>query len=321
MKIPDCHPAARWFARALLFSGGFASVVLGDLAAQTAALPPDEVITLSAFEVSTSADRGYRAGNSVSATRIDTPIKDLPFTISAFTDQFINDIGARELVDVVNYAPGVTSGAKEFTQGNVRFSIRGFDGDVVPQRNGLVGNRYVDTANVARVEVVKGPASLLYGQLTPGGTVNYITKRPQPKPFVSLKQEFGTDSFYRTEFDANQPLGKTVQTRLVAAYENGIQWAETGESKSWLVAPSLLFKPTPFLSVIIDYEWSHRNEAPVLGMMPNTQITGLSGAPSAANYPNLAARSRQQALSDVGNLNLGFLAFFSAVPPNQAATS
>ena len=49
--------------------------------------------------------------------------------------------------------------------------IRGFDGDVTPQRNGFVGNRYVDSGNVQRVEVVKGPASLLYGQITPGGTV------------------------------------------------------------------------------------------------------------------------------------------------------
>ena len=60
-------------------------------------------------------------------------------------------------------------------QPNNRFSIRGFDGDVTPQRNGFVGNRYVDAGNFQRVEVVNGPASLLYGQITPGGTVNYIT--------------------------------------------------------------------------------------------------------------------------------------------------
>lgn len=61
----------------------------------------DDVVKLSEFQVTTSADKGYRAGNSVSATRIDTPIKDLPFAISAFTQQFITDIGARDLFDVV----------------------------------------------------------------------------------------------------------------------------------------------------------------------------------------------------------------------------
>jgi iron complex outermembrane receptor protein len=292
-----------------LSAAAFATFVVA-ASAQTAVAPApsDEVYTLSTFHVTTTADRGYRAGNSVSATRIDTPIKDLPFSISAFTEQFISDIGARELIDIVDFAPGVTSGAKEFTQGNTRFSIRGFDGDVQPQRNGFAGNRYVDTANVQRVEVVKGPASLLYGQITPGGAVNYITKRPHAKQATILKGELGTDSFYRAEVDHNQPMTSVVQARVVAAMEHGFEWAETGKTDSWVVAPSLTIKPVANLAIILDYERAHRDESPVVGMMPNVQITGLNGAPSAANFPNLAARSRQQALSDVGNLNLGFLA-------------
>ena len=173
------------FARCLLMAA-----LAPALSAQTAASSAstaEEPVVLNQFTVSTTADKGYRAGNSVSATRVDTPIKDLPFAVSAFTEQFISDIGARELNDIVAYAPGVTSGAKEFTQGNARYSIRGFDGDVTPQRNGFVGNRYVDAGNIARVEVVKGPASLLYGQITPGGTVNYITKRPTTKSRSSLR--------------------------------------------------------------------------------------------------------------------------------------
>jgi iron complex outermembrane receptor protein len=278
------------------------------LSAQTMSPAPGETVALPTFSVSTALDKGYRAGNSVSATRIDTPIKDLPFTLSAFTDQFISDLGARELPDIAIFAPGVTSGAKEFVAGNTRFSIRGFDGDTQPQRNGFTGNRYVDMANVARVEIVKGPASLLYGQITPGGTINYITKRPTDKQATSVRFEAGSDSYSRAVLDHNQPLGSHVGTRLIAAYENGIEWAETGGAKSWLLAPSLAIKLAPHASLVVDYEWAHRNERPVLGMMPNTQITSLTGAPSAANFPNLAARSREQALFDVGALNLGFLA-------------
>ena len=148
-----------------------------------AAQASDEVVKLSEFQVTTSADRGYRAGNSVSATRIDTPIKDLPFAISAFTQQFITDVGARDLFDVVQYAPGVTSAGREFNAGNAVYSIRGFD--QAPQHNGFVGEAYVDTVSVERVEVVKGPSSVLYGQVAPGGTVNYITKRPGAKPFAA----------------------------------------------------------------------------------------------------------------------------------------
>ncbi|HVU34168.1 MAG TPA: TonB-dependent receptor [Opitutaceae bacterium] len=270
----------------------------------------DEVITLSTFQVSTSADSGYRAGNSVSATRIDTPIKDLPFTISAFTEQFISDIGARELPDIVAYAPGVTSGAKEFTQGNTRFSIRGFDGDTPPQRNGFVGNRYVDSANIQRVEVVKGPASLLYGQITPGGAVNYITKRPTGREFSNVRVEAGTDGYWRTVLDHNQPLGKMFQARVVAAAENGFQWAANNRPGSTLFAPSLVFKPVPALSLTVDYEWAKRRETPPVGMLPNVQIAGLTGASNtlnATNFPNAAAFSRELAFVDVTGVNLGFL--------------
>ena len=87
----------------------------------------ETVVELSTFEVSTALDRGYRAGNSVSATRIDTPIKELPFAVSAFTQQFIQDTGSTDLFDLVRYAPGVTSGGKEFTGGKSDFTIRGFD--------------------------------------------------------------------------------------------------------------------------------------------------------------------------------------------------
>jgi iron complex outermembrane receptor protein len=277
-------------------------------------VPPSEqavgdTVALPTFTVSTSQDKGYRATNSVSATRVDTPIKDLPFAITAFTEQFITDTGARELTDIVNFAPGVTSGAKEFTQGNNRFSIRGFDGDVTPQRNGFIGNRYVDAGNISRVEVVKGPASLLYGQITPGGTVNYITKRPQDKSFTQIKQQIGTDSFLRTDLDVNLAPGDgRFKARLVGGYENGFEWTEPGESKSSLIAPSVAFKVTENSTLILDYERFRRRETPLVGMMPNLSVN--VGA-TAANFPNVADRARAQAYVDVGNLNLGF----RAAPP------
>ncbi len=277
--------------------------------AQSAPRPLGEEspVTLPTFQVTTTADKGYRAGNSVSATRIDTAIKDLPFSISAFTEQFIEDIGALELIDVVNYAPGVTSGAKEFTQGNNRYSIRGFDGDVTPQRNGFVGSRYVDSGNIQRVEVVKGPASLLYGQITPGGTVNYITKRPTDKNSVRIKTQVGTDEFFRTDLDVNRTFGDgRAKLRLVGAWENLLSWADPSGGDAWLAAGALDVQLAKNLSVTLDFESYTRNQTPLIGMKPNLQVAGFNSA-SATNYPNLVDRARAQAYVDVGNLNLGFL--------------
>src|ERR1043165_1033520 len=104
---PDYRtPSRAWLLPALLLP----AVVLtarAQTSTSAAAAASEEVVKLSEFQVSTTADKGYRAGNSVSATRIDTPIKDLPFAVSAFTQQFITDIGARDLFDVVQYAPSV----------------------------------------------------------------------------------------------------------------------------------------------------------------------------------------------------------------------
>lgn len=298
----------RFFAASVaLFASGHSLELSGQVAAPAAAPRDAETITLSEFQVTTALDRGYRAGNSVSATRIDTPIKDLPFSVTAFTEQFIQDIGARELTDIAIYAPGVTSGAKEFTQGNNRYSIRGFDGDVTPQRNGFVGSRYVDAGNIQRVEVVKGPSSLLYGQITPGGTVNYITKRATERSFVLGRVQVGTDNYYRADVDVNQSVaGGKFRARVVGAYENGFEWAEPGSTTSHLLAASVVVEVTPAISMVVDYERYRRREDPLVGMKPNLAVN--VGA-TTANFARTADRARAQAYVDVGNLNLGFISY------------
>ena len=246
--------------------------------AQTAPAPAEDVIKLSEFQVSTSADKGYRAGNSVSATRINTPIKDLPFAISAFTQQFITDIGARDLWDVVQYAPSVTSAGKEFNAGNSVYTIRGFD--QAPQHNGFVGEAYIDTVSVERVEVVKGPSSVLYGQVAPGGTVNYITKRPGTKAATTVNVQAGTQSFLRTSVDVNQPIiGQTLLFRLNGAWENGFEYIKPGKQRTAVLAPVVTWRPFERLSVTVDYQWFSRRETPPSAQIkPNIEIVALPGA-------------------------------------------
>lgn len=255
--------------------------------AQTDSPPPpkEETLQLSPFTVSTEQDRGYLAGNSVSATRIDTAIKDLPFTINAFTEQFITDTGARDLQDIVKYAPGVTGAGREFVSGNTRFNIRGFDTSA-PQRNGFVGARYVDPVNIQRVEVVKGPASLLYGAIEPGGTVNYLTKRPGEHRFVQISQDFGTEEYARTQLDVNLPLvpGKLL-TRLNGAFENGPNPGNFTGDKRWVIAPTVTWRINDAHSLTVDYERYEREEETPFNTLPNIVVVAhnVSSAANAAN--------------------------------------
>jgi len=252
-------------------------------AAARAQTPPapaggGEIIRLSEFQVSTSADKGYRAGNSVSATRIDTPIKDLPFAINAFTSQFMTDIAARDLFDVVQYAPSVTSAGREFNAGNAVFNIRGFDQS--PQRNGFVGEGYVDTVSLERVEVVKGPSSLLYGQVAPGGTVNYITKRPGQKTATSVGAQVGTHNFWRATVDHNQPLvGKSLLFRFNGAFENGLEHITPGKQSTTVLAPVVTWRISDRVALTLDYNWFSRRETPPYAhIKPNTEVVALPPA-------------------------------------------
>jgi iron complex outermembrane receptor protein len=221
-----------------------------------------EPVQLNPFQVTSDADQGYRAGNSVSATLIETPIKDLPFTISAFTQQFISDINQNDLLGTIRYAPGVSGASSDFTGGNAQYVIDGFP--QYPLRNGIPGAYYIaDTANIERVEVVQGPASLLYGAISPGGTVNYITKTAQPNAFADITVEGGSYNFYRGQVDINQPLiGDTLLFRFNSEAQNLFQWVHPSRSRDYEIAPTLTWKTSKNSQLTVSYEGFFRNESP-----------------------------------------------------------
>lgn len=120
-------------------------------------------VRVSPFDVSAALDSGYRASNSVSSSRFDAPIRELPFAVQSFTDAFIQDQKPVTVFDVARYSPGVTYRSNDFNEGNANVAIRGFavsstPGNVQILRDGVHGPSILDFTNVARVEVVKGPA-------------------------------------------------------------------------------------------------------------------------------------------------------------------
>jgi iron complex outermembrane recepter protein len=313
---------------ASIASGFWAALAFVSATAQTDnTATGGDVVTLSAFQVSTTADVGYRVGNSVSATRISTPIKDLPFAISAFTPQFISDTASRDLYDVVRFAAGVTSGAREFNAGNAVYTIRGFPQP--PEHDGFFesaqGNVYVDTVAIDRVEVVKGPASLLYGQIAPGGTVNYITKRAQPKAFTALVATVGSYDYWRGTIDVNEPLvSNTLLFRFNAAWENGFEYAHPSKMKTTVLVPTLTWNIAKNLSLTVNYQSFHRHENPPAVYYPNTEVSTPSSMVSALNgavgYPGpasaLTGKTGPDAAAGFGSdaSDPGFLPFYPALP-------
>lgn len=248
-------------------------------------------VRVSPFDVSTGLDSGYRASNSVSASRFDAPIRDLPFAIQAFTQSFIRDQKPRNIFDIARYSPGVTYRSNDFNEGNANLAIRGFavsatPGNVQILRDGFHGPSIFDFTNISRVEVVKGPASFLYGQVAPGGIVNIITKSPQSKFAANADATYGSYGQSRFAADVTGPASPALFYRIAASYDQDIHYWEPYDAHSRDIAPSLLWQPSDRLSISLKLENFRKLETPQVMQKPGYNIqAGL--VPTAAD-PNLS---------------------------------
>ncbi|MEP6875193.1 MAG: TonB-dependent receptor [Burkholderiales bacterium] len=247
-------------------------------------------VRVSPFDVSSHLDRGYRASNAVSASRVDAPVRELPFPIQAFTESFIKDQNPRTIHDIARYSPGVTYRSNDFNEGNANLAIRGFAVSSVPGgtqilRDGSIGPSIFDFTNVARVEVVKGPSSFLYGQVAPGGIVNIITKSPQARFAATGDVTVGSYGQYRTQVDVTGPVSSTLRYRLAASYDQDIHYWEPYDAHSRNIAPALQWQPSDRVSVSLKYENFRKLESPQIMQKPG--YGRQSGVVPTASDPNL----------------------------------
>jgi iron complex outermembrane receptor protein len=253
----------------------------------------DELVSLrvSPFTVATRLDKGYRASNSVSGSRFDVPIKELPFAIQAFTESFISDQKPENIFDIARYSPGVTYRSNDFNEGNANLAIRGFvvsstKGNIQILRDGFNGPSIFDFTNISRVEVVKGPSSFLYGQVSPGGIVNVITKSPESQFSASADLSYGSYDQYRLDADLTGPITNQLFFRFVTSYDEDIHYWEPYDAHSWDISPSLLWQATDRVSFSLNYEQFRKDESPQVMQKP---VYGAhSGVVPTPSDPNLS---------------------------------
>ena len=192
----------------------------------------------------------YSAPIESLGTKVNTPVMDTPLATKMITHQMLEDQQAITLDQALRNVSGVyVSGGGGAALG-VPFTgvvIRGFttsayyrDGIRVDNFGGAftgVGN--VELANVQSVEVLKGPAAILYGAVEPGGIVNLNMKQPLDTPAYSIQQQIGSYASYRTTLDATGPLSsnKSVLYRFTASYENDDSFQTYGYNKNLMFNP------------------------------------------------------------------------------------
>lgn len=232
----------------------------------------EEVTVLSPFQVNASADRGYRATNAISGTRLNTPIRDLPMPIEVVTDQLMGDIGATNLREAMKYSAGVVTEAQfnafsldyadraqqstSDPSGTV-FKFRGFVTDIA-LRNGFRRDTPSDSVNIARAEIIRGPSALLYGIGSFGGIINYITKTPPSYFRAEANATFGSDNFRRFDLDVGGPVPAAGQGKLgyrvTGSLNKRDDWTDFLEQESRFVSPVIEFRPTKRTRIVVDAE-------------------------------------------------------------------
>ncbi|MCF5225592.1 TonB-dependent siderophore receptor [Pseudomonas syringae] len=206
-------------------------------AAETATLPATQVSAAAS-----EASEGYNAKSTSTASKSDVPIKEEAQSVNVVTPQTIADYNVRSLDDAMKFVSGVSQGN---TLGNTKDSVikRGFgtndDGSIL--RDGVrsvVSKNF--GATTERVEVLKGPASLLYGAMEPGGVINVISKQPQYVQSNTLSGSAYSEGGGSFSVDTTGPLGDSgLAYRLVAERQSEDYWRNYGVDQHTLIAPSL----------------------------------------------------------------------------------
>jgi iron complex outermembrane receptor protein len=144
------------------------------------------------YDANDPYSKDYAVPNASTATKTDTPIIETPASVQVVSRAVMDDQQVIRLQDVTRDVSGVQ---RDFRYGNLyeSFTIRGFSSASNFYRNGVrMITQSSETAHLDRVEVLKGPAAMLFGRIQPGGLLNVVTKKPLDQAYYSLQQQFGS---------------------------------------------------------------------------------------------------------------------------------
>lgn len=271
MNIPPASVArCLRLALGLAFAANLASAQTTPETTKDEVTPSGATIELEKFTVTTSLGR-YIDSSSAAAMKFAIPQIDLPFSVQGLNASFLTDVRSSRLEDAFGYVVGLNKQGPAANQ----FTLRGFSaaGSNLQslQIDGLPGpsSRFASppTINVDRMEVLKGPTSVLYGQANPGGLVNIITKSPQAvrhtvlsaflSTYAGQTSSLGNAFSYTTSFDTTGPIdsAKHWLYRLIVSYEDQNSFRDYYYQRNKYIYPSLTYQwsKDTFLTLKADY--------------------------------------------------------------------
>lgn len=304
---------APFFSRAVPFACAFlcatAAAQKAPPGATTDSSAADEVITLPEFSVSADSRKDeYVASEAISGTRTGSPIIDIPFNVQVLTNELIEDFQLmteyNEFPTIPNYASGDGDDEKLNTNDGGNKQLRGFT--PITMRDGFSRAGPSNIANTNQVEVIMGPQSALYGQASPGGILNYVSKRPRQQFWNRLTLATGSYDNQRAEIEFNGPvIPKRLFGMVNASYNfrTGASNFSQIRSKSYLAGLTYLISPKTSLSVNWEQQFTTSLQAAgapklVIGSTPSKSNPSATGGIDVGPYTALGRFNRLGPIQD-----------------------
>ncbi|MDM0123308.1 TonB-dependent siderophore receptor [Variovorax arabinosiphilus] len=281
-----------------LTSSGLIAVRSGPatMSIQRALEPSATGSTLPQVTVTAALDRetavgpvaGYVAKRSATGSKTDTPILETPQSISVVTSDELRNRQAETLSQALNYTPGFTSQPTSFNRTADRFRIRGMDVESATSgslRDGLrlQSNSYdgiQEPFGLERVEVLRGAASVLYGQLSPGGVINAISKRPTSTPLRELNVQLGNHDRRQISADFSGPVpgSDTLDYRLTMLGRDSNTAQNHINDDKLYIAPSLTWRPNADTSLTL-LSFYQKTDTRFSAPLPYQLVEGIGSGP------------------------------------------
>lgn len=226
--------------------------------------------------------RRYQARRSGSATKTDTPLDEVPQAVSVIPATVLDDLRSPRIEKALDYAGGV---ARQNDFGGLtmyEYSIRGLTTSEFYKDGFSVNRGYMnpqDLSNVERIDVLKGPASSLYGRGDPGGTINIVSKRPQNDRFARLDLSAVRWDRYRSSLDVNTPLDDegTMLYRMNLAVEDNKSFRDYRSSERQFFAPAFSWELSPQTRLLVQAEVIRSSQVFDRGVVaPNDHLGSVS---------------------------------------------
>lgn len=244
-------------ARTALFNALTLTLPLLATAGVASAQPAED--ELEAVTVTGTRERAYRAVVAPRANKTEALARETPVSVQTVTRELMEDRGVTTFGEAVRTVPGLTPQVG-WGGTNDRFRLRGF-ATTANLKNGFrrsVFSPVDELVNIEQIEVLKGPASALYGRFEPGGVVNLVTKKPSTTSSTRFDFTVGSEDFRRATVDSTGPISDVLSYRLTSSWQSNGSFRDFVDADTKFISPVLRWQLSPDTAVTAELEYGRK---------------------------------------------------------------